>query len=144
MGNKSKRKQLIMKRNYYVCSVGDPNAGTNYDTQNLMRCIVNCCFVINEGAKQIALLDDIKIGDILILKYKNEFIAYGSASSPRINKDLGGGWNNVIEMNTWIVGKHAGKYGIQKAREEGGAQSAIKKINRDFALSKIEEIGLTV
>jgi hypothetical protein len=131
-----------MERNYFVCSVGQPDK--NYDTENLNRCILNNCFVLNELNIQKGSISEIKNGDILILKYKEHFFAYGRAiSALSTEKDLSDGdcWNWRIDVNIWITGNHIHRYGIKEAQESGNSYETVKKISREFALKKIEEIG---
>lgn len=134
-----------MERNYFVVSVGEP--GKNYDTENLTRCILNNCFVLNRDTIQKGSIEEIKEDDLLILKYKDHFVGYGRAKSILLtDKDLSEGelWNQRIDMHSWVIGNHIHKYGIQGATETGSGQFAtVKKVNRDFALQKIEEIGFT-
>lgn len=132
-----------MERNYFICSVGDPD--DVYDTDNLTRCIVNNCFVLNPIGSHHGCIEQIKEGDILLLKYQHHFIAYGRAiSSLKTDKDIsdGEGWTYRVEVNMWLKGNHAHKYGIQAAQEGGTAYDTVKKVERLFALGKIEEIGL--
>lgn len=128
-------------RNYYICSVGKPDDG--YDDTVVMLCITNNCFVLHETATRIGLIREIVAGDILILKYKHHFIGYGRAiSSLLTDRDLDGdGWSWRVEVNLWITGNHVHKYGIQAAMESGGPFDIVKRVERQFALEKIEEIG---
>jgi len=127
-----------MSRNYYICSIGQPDQG--YDDENLRRCIANKCFVLHEDAKQRGCIKAIEPNDILILKYKHELIGYGRATS-RL-EEQGTGWCMRVAVNQWIMGAPVPTAGIQKAQEEGGPYAAVKKVERTFALEKIEEIGL--
>jgi len=126
-----------MSRNYYVCSIGQPGQG--YDDENLRRCILHNAFVLHEGAKQKGCINEINADDILILKYQNEFIGYGRSIGDVEHR--GTGWSLYVDVNLWIMGNHVHKYGIQKAQKSGTAYDAVKKVDRDFALQKMEEIG---
>lgn len=126
-----------MSRSYYICSIGQPGQG--YDDENLRRCIVSNCFVLHEDAKQKGCINDIEIDDILILKYQNELIGYGRATNPVIS--VGTGWSLQVSVNLWIMGNHVHKYGIKDAQQAGSNYDAVKKVDRDFALQKMEEIG---
>jgi len=131
-----------MSRNYYVCSIGQPGEG--YDDENLRRCVVNSCFVLHEDNKYKGSIKDVKIDDILILKYKHHFIGYGKAVSELIIDESiaeGSGWKWKIGVSLWIMGSQTHKYGIKAAQEEGTAYDTVKKINSEFALSKMNEIG---
>ena len=62
----------------------------------------NNCFVLNQGNKYKGVIDQIKTGDILLLKYKNQLIGYGRAiSSLQTGKDLSQGeeWSWRIDDN---------------------------------------------
>jgi hypothetical protein len=129
-----------MERNYFICSVGEPLK--DYDTDNLTRCIINCCFVLHKSNIHKGPIHEIKVGDVLILKYKEHFIAYGRAiSSLQTDHDFEDEWDHRIDVNLWIVGKHSHRYGIQDAQLGGNSYDTVKKVSREFALSKIEEIG---
>jgi hypothetical protein len=78
------------------------------------------------------------------LKYLHHFIAYGRAiSSLKTDKDLsnGEGWTHRIDVNLWIIGNHTHKYGIQAAQEGGTNYDTVRKVDKSFALMKMEEIG---
>ena len=126
-----------MDRNYYVCSIGQPGQG--YDDENLRRCVINSCFVLHEDAKQKGCINEIKENDILILKYQHQFIGYGISCGSV--KKIGTGWSLQVRVNSWIMGNQVYKYGIKDAQEKGSAYDAVKKVDRIFALQKIEEIG---
>lgn len=128
-----------MSRNYFICSVGEPQKG--YDSENLTRCIVNCCFVLHDSNKNKGCILDIKEGDILFLKYQQHFIAYGRATSALKIDDIEDGWNHKVDVNLWIVGNHIHRYGIKNAQEGGNAYDTVKKVDMEFALKKMEEIG---
>jgi|GEM_PF-3257396 len=129
-----------MKRSYFVCSVG--KAGEKYAKENLTRCLLNNCFVLHNTNEQKGEIREIKKGDILILKFEEHFIGYGRAVSElKTDLDLGDGWSWTIDVNLWITGNHAHRYGIKNATEEGSPYATVKKVSRDFALGKMEEIG---
>lgn len=131
-----------MNRNYFVCSIGAPNE--KYSDENLRRCIDNKCFVLSEGSAQKGAINDIKPDDLLLLKYDKHFVAYGKAISNRKNEDIsnGYGWSLKIDVNCWIVGNKASISGIKNAQDGGSNYATVRKIERAFALQKIEEIGL--
>ncbi len=60
---------------YFVCSIGQPGEG--YDDENLCRCIVNKGYFLHVGCTHQGPIAEIQSGDLLILKYQNELIAYG-------------------------------------------------------------------
>jgi hypothetical protein len=133
-----------MTRNYYVCSVGAPSE--DYDNEYLLRCITKNCFVLHESNIHKGCISEITKNDILLLKYKEHLIAYGRVVSP-LSKDQdiseGDGWCWTVQVNTWIVGNHAHRYGIGAAQESGSTYDTVKKVDREFALDKIEKIGFT-
>jgi hypothetical protein len=131
-----------MARNYFICSVGQPDK--DYDAENLTRCITNSCFVLNEYNKHKGCINEIKEGDLLILKYSHHFIGYGRAiASLQQDKDLSNNedWTWRIDVSSWIIGNQIHKYGIQDATDGGSPYDTVKSVSRDFALKKIEEIG---
>lgn len=131
-----------MDSSYYVCSVGAP--GEKYDGENLLRCIVNKCFVLHKDAVNPGLTDQIKPGDVLILKYNHHFIGYGPAtSSLRTDKDLseGDGWHLRVDVAYWIITNPTHKYGISNAQSGGGPYDVIKRVEEEFARVKIQQMG---
>ena len=131
-----------MSRSYFVCSIGAPDE--EYSDENLRRCIDNKCFVLNQWAKQKGVINEIKPDDILLLKYDRNFVAYGKASSSLKDEDVsnGQGWSLKIDVNFWVVGNKTSIYGVKEAQEGGSNHAAVRKIERRFALEKMEEIGL--
>jgi hypothetical protein len=132
-----------MERNYFICSVGDPTAAVVYDEENLERCLQNNCFVLIPTGKQGA-IDQIKIGDILLLKYRKGVIAYGRAISTLLtDKDMSDeeGWDNRIDVNCWIKGNHVSYEGISDAQIGGTNYDTVKKVKEEFATDKIRKIS---
>jgi len=126
---------------YFICSIGQP--GEDYDTDNLGRCILHSCFYLHTGSKQKGAIDAIEPDDILILKYQHVFIAYGRASSAAEHGD-GDGWTIKVPVAGWISGRAASKQGIKDAQVDGNNFQTIKEVTRDFARSKISEIGFPI
>ncbi|MCB1194070.1 MAG: hypothetical protein KDK90_26775, partial [Leptospiraceae bacterium] len=58
-------------------------------------------FVLHENAKQKGCIHEIKPDDILILKYKHEFIGYGRSTSSL--KQIGEGWSYQVDVNMWEI-----------------------------------------
>lgn len=134
---------MTTKRNYFICSVGDPTATVAYDTENLERCIQNNCFVLIPTGKQGA-IDQIKIGDILLLKYRKRVIAHGIAISTLLtDKDMSNkkGWNNRIDVDCWKQGNHISYKGIVKAQIGGTNYDTVKRVKDEFAIDKIAKIN---
>ena len=133
-----------MEKNYYVCSVGDPENEHHYDKVNLTRCLENDCYVLNEYAKRKGPIENIKIGDIILLKSQKHLIAYGLASSTlQKDKDLSEGedWSYRIEIKKWIQGTHSSIHGIESAQVGGTNYDAVKKVSEEFGLKKMKEIA---
>jgi len=127
-------------RKYFICSLGEPGKG--YDDKVLRLCMVYSCYVLHNTAKNKGVIREIKEGDILILKYHTNLIGYGRAiSSCNENNDLEEGWSWTVPVSKWIMGTHVGRYGIKDAQLTGSAYDAVKEVDRNFALGKLEEIG---
>ena len=132
-----------MEKNYFICSVGDPKATEAYDEENLERCLQNNCFVLIPTGRQGAIAQ-IKVGDILLLKYRKGLIAYGRAVSTLLtDKDMsdGEGWDNRIDVNCWIKGNHVSYEGIADAQIGGTNYDTVKKVKEEFATDKIRKIS---
>lgn len=124
---------------YFVCSIGQPGQG--YDDDNLRRCVIESAYFMHENCSQRGQVDEITEDDVLILKYKDDFFAYGRASSPVI-KAGGNGWNHKVPVEGWITGKGVSKSGVKNAQLEGNNYATVKMVDRDFARKKIKEIGV--
>jgi len=68
--------------NYYACSICSP--GEDYCQENFNRITQNNGFVLYRTTPQKGTYSAIDIGDILILKYNNQFIAYGKVNRKEI------------------------------------------------------------
>jgi hypothetical protein len=128
---------------YFVCSVGEPNK--EYDSENLNRCVINKGYYLNVGCVHQGSIQVIQPGDLLILKYQDELIAYGRAIDSLQEKNeannINNGWIFVVSVNYWITGNSVSNYGIQNAQMSGSPYDAVKEVSQEFALKKIEEIG---
>lgn len=132
-----------MEKNYFICSVGDPTATEAYDKENLERCLQNNCFVLIPTGRQGAIAQ-IKVGDILILKYRKRVMAHGIAVSTLLtDKDMSNkkGWNNRIDVDCWIEGNHTSYYGISDAQIGGTNRDTVKRVKEEFATDKITKIS---
>lgn len=125
---------------YFVCSIGQP--GQDYDDENLRRCVIESGFFLHQNCTQKGHLNDVSIDDILILKYKNNFFAYGRVNGEVERNVMDHGWNIKIPVAGWITGKSISTYGIRNAQIEGNNYEAIKQVKRDFARTKITDIGI--
>ncbi|CAK2409769.1 hypothetical protein VCRA2114E327_140079 [Vibrio crassostreae] len=124
---------------YYICSLGEP--GRDYDEDNFRRCILDSGFYMHTNCTQRGPIEQIEADDVLILKYRDHFFAYGRASSSLVETS-NGGWDIFVPVEGWITGKNVHKYGIQSAQVEGNNYGTVKLVERDFARRKIAEIGV--
>jgi MoxR-like ATPase len=131
-------------RKFFACSVGKP--GEDYVDDNLQRIVNNKAFILHENTIQKGLYDDIKNGDILILKYNNSFIAYGEAIENKKTQDVE--WNLWSTVYEWFflddidITKGISTYGIQENSLEGGGQmGTVKGLEMKFALEKMRQIN---
>lgn len=129
--------------NFYACSVGQPDKG--YDEENLKRIISKNAFILHEDTNQKGVYENIAAGDILLLKFRNNFIAYGEATGREITNEEG--WNLTAPVIEWYfkdpknpkVGE--GTYGIQENTIEGAGQmGTVKEIDEKFGIEKLKNI----
>lgn len=137
-------------RNFYACSVGNPKDDDSYDEENFKRIIAKNAFCLHENTIQKGFYSEIKPNDILILKYRNHFVAYGVSKGNLEDKDAIDGWKLTSPVEKWHFlddeDKAAGvtTYGIQTATLGGSGQMAtVKKLDIDFALDIIKKIKET-
>jgi DNA polymerase III delta prime subunit len=130
-------------RSFFACSVGQPTK--EYDEENLNRIINSKAFVLHEDTNQKGVYDDIKPGDILLLKYRKKFVAYGETSGKQTTND--DEWNltapviewHFMDINNPEIG--VGTYGIQWSTLEGAGQmGTVKELDETFGLEKIRKI----
>ena len=132
-------------RNFFACSVGAP--GEDYDKENLERIIKSKAFILHEDTKQKGVYDDINQGDILLLKYNKNFVAFGETTGITTSEDEG--WNLFAPVREWLfknpVDPEEGVsiYGIGYNTDEGGQYGTVKKISQNFSLEKIKQINGT-
>ncbi len=131
-------------RKYFACSVGQPDEG--YDRENLDRIIHNKAFILHENTKMKGHYYEIESEDIVILKYRNQFIAYGEVIERKQTADKE--WNLYATVSEWHfndpnnVEKGVSTYGIQDSTYEGSGQmGTVKRINEGFGLKKLQEIN---
>ncbi len=124
---------------YFVCSIGQKGEG--YDDENLRRCIINSAYFMHVKCSQKGKIKDIKADDVLILKYKDTFFAYGRASS-EMQKIDDRGWCLKVPVEGWITGKSVSKSGIKIAQIGGNNHAAVKSVSREFARKKMNKIGI--
>jgi hypothetical protein len=130
-------------RRFFACSVGEPGKG--YDEENLQRIIDNKAFVLHRDTIQKGVYEEIAPGDILLLKYRNGFVAYGETTGKVTTADPE--WNLTAPVKEWFfkneknpaIGVSA--YGIQDSTLAGSGQmGTVKEIDEKFGLEKLKEI----
>lgn len=130
-------------RNFFACSVGDP--GKDYDEENLERIIKNKAFILHQDAKQKGVYENINRGDILLLKYKNQFIGYGESEGVSTSDDEE--WNLWAKVREWIFkdpgnpNEGVSTHGIGWSTNAGGQYGTVKELSQDFSLIKMKEIN---
>lgn len=131
-------------RKFFACSVGEPTKG--YDEENLRQIIEKKAFILHEDAIQKGVYEEIGNGDIILLKYRKNFVAYGETSGRETTEDEE--WNLTAPVIEWhfkdpndpSVGVRT--YGIQWNTFEGAGQmGTVKEIDETFAINKIKEIN---
>lgn len=134
-----------MNRNFYICSVGEP--GEDYVEQNLERIISNTSFYMHQNTTQKGLYYSIEKGDILILKYNSNYVAYGESLGNRDVNDEEG-WSLTSPVKKWYfldknnLKKGVVSYGVQWETMAGSGQmGTVKGITNGFGFKKIEEIS---
>lgn len=130
---------------FYVVSAGKPNE--DYSEENFERIVDKKAFVLHEHTNQKGSYFDISTGDILILKYHRNFVAYGKVKKRYIGKE--DGFNHWASVEEWVfkddknLTEGTPRYGIDNATESGGKYGTVKTVFTDFALQKIKEINKT-
>ncbi|TDS13546.1 5-methylcytosine-specific restriction protein B [Maribacter caenipelagi] len=128
---------------FHVVSAGQPDE--DYIEKNFKRIIEKKAFVLHENTNQKGSYFDISTGDILILKYHRNFVAYGKVKNRFINNE--DGFNHWASVEEWIFKDDKDftdgtpRYGIDKATEAGGKYGTVKTISTKFAVQKIKEIN---
>jgi hypothetical protein len=132
-----------MGRNYFVCSVGDPNDSSQYDTENFERCQNHKCFVLIPTGRE-GCIGKIQKGDILFLKYQKFLVAYGIAvSALQTDQDVSEdeGWDHRIDVAHWNLLKRVSYYGILEAQMGGTNFDTVKQVTEDFAINRLKAMG---
>jgi MoxR-like ATPase len=130
-------------RKFYSCSVGEQGKG--YDEKNLNKIIENKAFILHESTPQKGDYQSIKEDDILLLKYRGNFIAYGEALS--ILKTTDEEWNLFAPVKEWHFYDDTNPaFGIEikgmKDATLGGSQyGTVKPLEADFSFKKIKKIN---
>ncbi|MDC1106096.1 AAA family ATPase, partial [Prolixibacteraceae bacterium] len=133
------------KQQYFVCSVGSNHE--EYREENLDRIIQHRAFVFHEDTTQRGHYKKIQDGDILILKYNYQFIAYGEKYSREVNIHKNDGWNQIFPVMEWIFHddasprKGVSHKGLQENTLQGAGQmGTVKGIKPDFGFQSITAI----
>jgi|GEM_PF-3573051 len=130
-------------RKFYSCSVGENNKG--YDEENLNRIIDKQAFVLHEETSQKGVYSSIKKNDILLLKYRGKFIAYGEALEIKQTDDKP--WCLYAPIKEWYffdkLSPSSGTeiYGMQGATLSGSQYGTVKPLESEFSFRKIKKIN---
>lgn len=130
-------------RKFYSCSVGE--VGKDYDEENLNRIIEKRAFILHENTPQKGNYLNIKENDILLLKYRGKFIAYGEAL--KIIKTTDKEWNLFAPVKDWFFFDNSNPssgteiYGMKDATLGGSQYGTVKPLEADFSLKKIKKIN---
>lgn len=130
-------------RKFYSCSVGEEGKG--YDEKNLSKIIENKAFILHENTPQKGDYQNIKKNDILILKYRGQFVAYGEALD--IKKSSDEEWNLFAPVEEWFfhdtlkpeIGPEI--KGMKNATLGGSQYGTVKPLEEKFSLEKISKIN---
>jgi 5-methylcytosine-specific restriction protein B len=130
-------------RKFFACSVGEP--GKDYVDENLNRIIQRKAFILHEDTIQKGVYEDIKLGDILFLKYNNNFIGFGETTGINISDDEE--WNLYAPVTEWVFKnpkqpkEGVSSYGIGRNTDRGGVYGTVKELSQKFSIEKMKEIN---
>ncbi|WP_294314983.1 AAA family ATPase [uncultured Chryseobacterium sp.] len=130
-------------RKFYSCSVGEEGKG--YDEKNLSKIIENKAFILHENTPQKGDYQNIKKNDVLILKYRGQFVAYGEALD--IKKSSDEEWNLFAPVEEWFFhdtlkpGIGPEIRGMKNATLGGSQYGTVKPLEEKFSLEKISKIN---
>jgi len=130
-------------RKFYSCSVGEE--GKDYDEKNLDKIIEKKAFILHESTPQKGDYQNIKEDDILLLKYRGKFIAYGEALT--IIKTTDEEWNLFAPVKEWFFYDNLNPsigteiYGMKEATLGGSQYGTVKPLDSDFSFKKINKIN---
>ena len=130
-------------RKFYSCSVGEKDKG--YDEKNLSKSIENKAFILHENTPQKGDYQNIEKNDILILKYRGQFVAYGEALD--IKKSSDEEWNLFAPVKQWFFHNSSEPdtgpeiYGMKNATLGGSQYGTVKPLEEKFSLEKISKIN---
>ena len=127
----------MINRKYYLCSLGVPNEG--YDNQNIIECMISSCYFFGKNLsekQEKGEIEKIKEDDLLLLYYKADIVSYGLATSKLEEKKLEEKFNFYIKIKSWKTGVPV------TISNDFDHKKAVVKVDRSFALEKIEEMKL--
>lgn len=128
---------------FYSCSVGEKDKG--YDEENLNRIVEKKAFILHENTPQKGTYNLIKQGDILLLKYRSHFIAYGKANEIFTSDDEE--WNLTAPVEEWYFFDESNKergihiYGMKEATLSGSQYGTVKPLHHNFSFNTIKKIN---
>lgn len=129
--------------NFFVVSAGKP--GSDYIEENFSDILNSQEFALHKETRQKGTFYSIQEGDVLILKYQKNFVAFGIVIRhyENIEKDF----SLRVQVEQWILhnaeepGKGISRHGIQKATIGGGRYGTVKTVRPNFGLDKIRKIN---
>ena len=130
-------------RKFYSCSVGEKGKG--YDEMNLTKIIESKAFILHENTPQKGDYQIIKESDILLLKYRGNFIAYGEALN--IIQTTDEEWNLFAPVKEWFFYDDSNPsigteiYGMKDATLGGSQYGTVKPLEANFSFKKIKKIN---
>lgn len=129
--------------NFFIVSAGQP--GSEYIEDNFKEILDTNEFALHANTQQKGTYYAIEDGDVLILKYQRNFVAYGIAVSRY--SDESKEFTLRVKVEEWIKydydnpNKGVPRDGIQKATIGGGIYGTVKTVRPQFGLQKIREIN---
>ncbi|WP_083634692.1 McrB family protein [Saccharicrinis aurantiacus] len=133
-------------RNFFVCSVGE--LGKDYVKDNLKRIVKDNAFVLHEDTTQKGVYDSIYKGDILLLKYNRQLVAYGECLKRFQSNHRE--WNLRAKVKEWhFYDQQSAEIGIsyhglqENMLPGSGQMGTVKGVNFSYGINKIEEIDAT-
>ena len=125
--------------NYFVCTYG------NFDKreERITKSLEENCYFLHEDARYPSAIDEIKAGDIVLLKDNAMIIAWGEAKNhPGTNSPIAhtgvDGWKHIINVEEWHKDTSAvHSYGLLCETLVGGCMSLVKKVTPRWALGKL-------
>ncbi|GGG15514.1 hypothetical protein GCM10011344_15100 [Dokdonia pacifica] len=129
--------------NFFVVSAGKP--GSDYIESNFKDIIDSSEFALHPNTTQKGTYFSIEKGDVLILKYKQHFVAYGVVIEQYENPKKKFSLRTIVDE--WVYydmdnpREGVTRYGIQNATIGGGRYGTVKTVRPNFGLDKIRLIN---